>query len=278
MHDFPQPPLGEAGDIPIDRHDPFEMDGLRLLVILAEHLELRMIDDQPAVGILHFAVNDHLLSGRDEFVDERHVEPAAGDFPGPEDAARAVHDDRLVKPAARARNGAWPYRSPCRADTPRRPRLDWESDRSGAGPHSAWEDGLTPAPAVRYPAAASAATSLAGRRGNDAKSVRAEITAEIVRCEPSMRAAVRRVFADRQKRRFRTNGRPPRKAGSRIHPPVRISAARMPAARARPWDGRPGPGIRFALAGRTRTGAPEHGQRQIGFESIGKRQARVRFR
>ena len=94
-----QAALGDARQIPIDGHDALEMDGLLVRIVLAENFELRVIDDQAAVRILDFAVNDHFLAGGDEFVDEGHIEPAAGDFAGAEDAARAVHDHGLEKSA-----------------------------------------------------------------------------------------------------------------------------------------------------------------------------------
>ena len=47
MHDLPQPPLGDAGNIPVDGHDALDVDRIRIIAH-AEDFELRMIDDQLA--------------------------------------------------------------------------------------------------------------------------------------------------------------------------------------------------------------------------------------
>src|SRR5687767_12668170 len=82
MNDLPQAALGDAGDIPVNGHDPLEMNGG--LIVIPQHLEFRMIDDQPPVGFLDLSINANLLPCGDDLLDEWHVEPAAGDFPGAE--------------------------------------------------------------------------------------------------------------------------------------------------------------------------------------------------
>ena len=93
MH--PQAPLRDPGDIPVDRHDVFQMD--RRPAIQADHLEFRVIDHQLAAGVLRLAIDDDLLPRGDHVVDEGHVEPAAGHLAGAEDAAGTVHHHRFVK-------------------------------------------------------------------------------------------------------------------------------------------------------------------------------------
>ena len=99
MDDFPQPPLGDSGDVFVNGNNPFEMDR-GIIIALPDDFEFRMIDDEPSVGILHFSINDHLVSRCHEFLDERHVEPAAGHFSRTEHPTRTVHDDHFVKAPA----------------------------------------------------------------------------------------------------------------------------------------------------------------------------------
>ena len=95
VYDLAQAALVEAGDVLVDGDDAVEVD--RFLAVVGNDLDLRVVDDEPPALFLHFPVGDDLLAGGDDFRHERHVEPAAGDFPGTEDPAGAVHDDGLVE-------------------------------------------------------------------------------------------------------------------------------------------------------------------------------------
>ncbi len=95
MDGFAEAALVDSGNVPVDRDDAVEVD--RFLLVLADDLDLRVVDDEPPALFLHFSIGDHLLAGGDDLGHEGHVEPAAGDFPGAEDPTGAVHDDGLVE-------------------------------------------------------------------------------------------------------------------------------------------------------------------------------------
>ncbi len=95
VDDLAQAALVEAGDVLVDWDDAVEVD--RFLAIVGNDLDLRVVDDEASALLLHFSISDHLLPGGDDLGHERHVEPAAGDFPGAEYPAGAIHDDGLVE-------------------------------------------------------------------------------------------------------------------------------------------------------------------------------------
>ena len=94
MDDFPQAALGDSGDVLVNGNDPFEVNGC--WVVIPQDLEFRVVDDEPPVQVLHFSIETHLLPRGDDLLNERHVEPPAGDFPRAENAAGTVHHDRFI--------------------------------------------------------------------------------------------------------------------------------------------------------------------------------------
>lgn len=96
--DFPQAALVEAGDVFVDGDDAVEVDGWGVgwfRGVLVDDLGFGVIHEEPAGMFFYFAVGDDVLAGGDYLCHEGHVEPAAGDFSGAEDAAGALEDDCL---------------------------------------------------------------------------------------------------------------------------------------------------------------------------------------
>ena len=96
MDDLTKSALVEAGDVFVDGDDAVEVD--RFFFVVGYDLDFWVVDDEAARLFFYFPVGDHLLPRGDDLGHERHVEPAAGDFPGAENAAGAIHDDGFVEP------------------------------------------------------------------------------------------------------------------------------------------------------------------------------------
>ena len=100
MHELTQATLRDAGNVPIHRHDPVEMNGLTFKIILTQNFKLRMIDKKTPVDFLQFSMRNHLLARRKDLVHERHVVPTAGDPRGTKETAIRIDQHRFEKPFA----------------------------------------------------------------------------------------------------------------------------------------------------------------------------------
>ena len=94
VHDFAESALGDAADVFVDGHDAVNMNGGA--IVIAQDFEFGVIDDQFALLVFDFSVNDDLVAGGEHFREERHVEPAQGDFVRAEDSALAIENDRFI--------------------------------------------------------------------------------------------------------------------------------------------------------------------------------------
>ena len=94
MHDFAQSALGDAADVFVNGHDAVYVDGCA--IVIAQDFEFRVIDDQFALLVFDFSVNDDLVAGGEHFGEEGHVEPTQGDFVRSKYPAFAIEDDCFI--------------------------------------------------------------------------------------------------------------------------------------------------------------------------------------
>ena len=94
VHDFAQSALDDAADVFVDRHDAIDVDGGA--IVIAQNLKLGMIDDEFALLVFDFSVNDDLVAGGEHFGEEGHIEPTQGDFVRSKYPAFAIEDDCFI--------------------------------------------------------------------------------------------------------------------------------------------------------------------------------------